>query len=103
MLGRRTRGQDNRGLWRALVVRGKDGRGKTWVVTADQFTNALKITGADPDSRTSQAARLALVDGLAPHAAAKQIGVQPGNVYRAIAKLTAAIEAGVCPTCGRPM
>ena len=72
-------------------------------MSPDQFAIALTLTGANPDSRTSQAARLALVDGLAPHAAAKQIGVQPGNVYRAIAKLTAAIEAGVCPTCGRPM
>lgn len=72
-------------------------------MSPDQFATALAVTGADPDSRTSRAARLALVDGLAPHAAAKQIGVQPGNVYRAIAKLTAAIEAGVCPTCGRSM
>ena len=72
-------------------------------MTADQFATAIALTGADPASRTSQAARLALVDGLAPHAAAKQIGVQPGNVYRAINRLTAAIEAGVCPTCGRSM
>ena len=73
------------------------------MMPADQFTTAIALTGANPDSRTSQAARLALVDGLAPHAAAKQIGVQPGNVYRAIAKLTAAIEAGVCPTCGHAL
>ncbi|WP_440940928.1 hypothetical protein [Immundisolibacter sp.] len=72
-------------------------------MSPDQFAIALTLTGADPASRTSQAARLALVDGLAPHAAAKRIGVQPGNVYRAIAKLTAAIDARVCPTCGRTL
>ena len=72
-------------------------------MTPDKFTDAIHITGADATSRTSQAARLALVDGMAPYAAAQMVGVQPSAVYRAIRKLMAAAEAEHCPTCGHPL
>ena len=72
-------------------------------MTPDKFTDALYLTGADANSRTSQAARLALVDGMTPHAAAQMVGVRSSAVYRAIRKLTAAAKADHCPTCGHPL
>jgi transposase len=72
-------------------------------MTHDTFTAALTITGADANSRTSQAARLALVDGMTPHAAAQMVGVRSSAVYRATRKLTEAARAKHCPTCGHPL
>ena len=72
-------------------------------MSPDKFNDALHITGADANSRTSQAARLALVGGMTPHAAAQMVGVRSSAVYRAIRKLTEAASAEHCPTCGHPL
>ena len=72
-------------------------------MTPDQFAAALALTGADPDSRTSRAARRALVDGLTANAAAREQGLQPAAVYRALRRLGAIASAGCCPTCGRAL
>lgn len=72
-------------------------------MTPAKFSAALEVTGADPDSRTSRAARRALVDGLTANAAAREQGVRPAAVYRALRRLGAIASAGCCPTCGRPL
>jgi len=69
----------------------------------DQFETAVRLTGADPSSRATQAARMAVVTGVTPNAAASAIGIQPSAVYRAIKRLSAAIDAGCCRTCGKPL
>jgi len=72
-------------------------------MTADQFDQAVRMTGADPKSRATRAARLALVTGATPNAAACVVGIQASAVYRAIKRLSAAIETGCCRTCGKPL
>ena len=72
-------------------------------MTEEQFSAVLALTGADPGSRTSRAARRALVDGLTPHAAAVEQGLKPSAVYRAVHRLRAIASVGCCPTCGRPL
>ncbi len=73
------------------------------MLTPDQFDQAVTLTGADPDSRATRAARLALVDGSTPNSAANVVGIQPSAVYRAVKRLSAAIDAGCCRTCGKPL
>jgi len=72
-------------------------------MTADQFDQAARLTGADPKSRATRAARCALVEGATPNAAARAVGIQASAVYRAIKRLSAAIESGCCKTCGKPL
>lgn len=72
-------------------------------MTPEEFAAALAVTGADPDSRTSRAARRALVDGLSQNAAAREVGLQPAAVYRAVRRLRAIAGSGCCPTCGRSL
>lgn len=72
-------------------------------MTADKFDQAVRLTGADPESRSTQAAKLALVAGSTPNSAAHVVGIQPSAVYRAVKRLSAAIDAGCCRTCGKPL
>ena len=73
------------------------------MLTPDQFDQAVTLTGADPKSRATQAARLVLAGGATPNAAASVVGIQPSAVYRAVKRLSAAIDAGCCRTCGKPL
>lgn len=73
------------------------------MMTPDQFDQAVTLTGADPKSRATQAARLALIAGSTPNSAAHVVGIRPSAVYRAIKRLSAAVESGCCPTCGKPL
>lgn len=72
-------------------------------MTPEDFAAALSATDADPRSRTSRAARRALVDGLTPHAAAVELGLKPSAVYRAVKRISEISILGVCPTCGRSL
>lgn len=72
-------------------------------MNADQFATALAVTRADPDSRTSRAARRVLVDGLTANAAAREQGLQPAAVYRALRRLGDIASTGCCPTCGQAL
>ena len=55
--------------------------------------------------KTQQALDL-VRQGLTPYAAAKEIGIQPPTVYRALARERKRLESepgSVCPCCKRPM
>lgn len=70
-------------------------------MTADEFNRAVRLTGADHDSRTIRACRL-VVDGMPTYKAAQAVGVSHPAVYRALVKLREALTWPVCPTCDRP-
>ena len=70
-------------------------------MTADEFARAVRLTGADPDCRTMRACRLT-IGGMNAYEAAQAVGMSHPAVYRALAKLRAALEWPVCPTCGLP-
>lgn len=57
-----------------------------------------KAPPAEPRSKTQQAVDLVLRDGLAPFAAARQVGIHPSAVYRA---MTRASEKPICPCCNQ--
>jgi DNA-binding transcriptional LysR family regulator len=69
-------------------------------MTPRQFDQALLVARMSRESKTAQAARLALLDGLSHNAAARQIGIDPSAVTRAVAKLQ---PRPCCPTCGQKM
>ena len=71
-------------------------------MTAADLDRAVRLTGANPKSATMRACRLALLEGVAPYAAARQAGVSAPGVYKALGKLRAALARPVCPTCGQP-
>lgn len=61
-----------------------------------------KPISAPGTSKTKQA--IALVDGgLTPYAAAKQMGIAPVTVYRALEARQERQDRPVCPTCHRPL
>ena len=60
--------------------------------------NPLPTDQAMPKSKTQQAVDLVLRDGLNPNTAAKQLGIHPSAVYRA---LTRATNKPICPCCGQ--
>ena len=55
----------------------------------------MKLTKVN---RTAQAVLLVKDGGLSGYAAAKQVGVDPGSVYRALKR---AKERGTCSHCGK--
>lgn len=71
-------------------------------MTPAQFAAAVRLAGADPNSRTSQAARLVLVEGRTVNGAARVVGVNNPPVTRAVNRLRDIVNNG-CPTCGRPI
>jgi hypothetical protein len=66
-------------------------------MTPRQFAAALAGTRMPPDSASSRAARLVLVDGLSMHAAARECGIGHSAVSRAVARIQ---PRETCPTCG---
>lgn len=70
-------------------------------MTAADLDRAIHTTGADPDSATMRACRRVLLDGLPTYAAAREVGIGHPGVYRALAKLRAALERPTCPACGQ--
>ena len=66
-------------------------------MTPKQFAQALLVARMRPHTRTSQACRLVLVEGMSHREAARQVGVQASAVNRAVRLLQPRPR---CPTCG---
>jgi hypothetical protein len=62
-----------------------------------QFQLALAGTRMPPDSASSRAARLVLVEGFSMHGAARECGIGHSAVSRAVARIQPRVA---CPTCG---
>jgi len=63
-----------------------------------QFSQALLVARMREQARTSQAARLVLVDGIGQREAARRLGINASAVTRAVALLQPRAH---CPTCGQ--
>lgn len=53
------------------------------------------------ESKIAKALRL-VAEGKTRYAAAKEVGLPPGSVYRELKKRRL-LEEGICPTCGGPV
>lgn len=69
-------------------------------MTPAQFTRALADAGMGADTKTAQALRLALMDGISDNEAARRIGISPSAVTRARNRLQ---PRELCPHCHQPM
>jgi hypothetical protein len=65
-------------------------------MTPTQFTRALSATRMPADSATARAARMVLVDSVSRNEAARQAGVDPAAVTRAVKRL---MPTEPCPHC----
>jgi hypothetical protein len=70
-------------------------------MTPRQFAAALAGTHMPPDSGSSRAARLVLVDGLSMHAAARECGIGHSAVSRAVARIQPRVACPHCAGTGR--
>jgi DNA-directed RNA polymerase specialized sigma24 family protein len=70
-------------------------------MTPAQFTRALSAAGMGADTKTAQALRLALLDGLSDNAAARAIGISPSAVTRARHRLVPRTPCTRCQGTGR--
>ena len=70
-------------------------------MTPRQFDLARRVTRMPEDSATTRAARKVLVEGATAYAAAKTLDIHESAVGRAVKRLRAIHEAGVCPCCGQ--
>lgn len=72
---------------------------KPWLAGTAFVYSKVPLHSHGPMKNTKTAQAMALVEqGLTVYAAAKQVGVDHGSVYRAIAK---AKQRGTCPHCGQ--
>lgn len=62
------------------------------------WCRALPVVPPDMKSKTQKAVDLVLHDGVTPFAAAKQLGIHPSAVYRALIRVE---EKTICPCCGQ--
>ena len=62
---------------------------------------AILLTKSVTDSLTLWACRMVVNDGLNVYEAAQVAGISHPTVYRKMARLRAALELPVCPTCGQ--
>jgi len=69
-------------------------------MTPAQFTRALAATRMLPGGKSTQAARLVLVDNLGHREAAARVGIDASAVTRAVHRLA---PRECCPTCGQPV
>jgi hypothetical protein len=68
-------------------------------MTPLEFATRVRVTRCDPTGRATRAARMVLVDGIGQRAAARETGVDPAAVWRAVHKLSATH----CPACGHQL
>lgn len=69
-------------------------------MTDEEFLIARERTRMNPDSATSKAAKMVLVDGTSTTAAASALHISDSAVSRGVSRLRKEFPVRVCPNCG---